>query len=55
MQENATGGQIIISEDTLNHILKYNPNQAAIRFEEREAIQVKGRTQMTPIYEVFRA
>ncbi|MBI1257947.1 MAG: GAF domain-containing protein [Chloroflexi bacterium] len=55
LQENATGGQIIISEDTLNHILEHNPNETAIRFEEREPIQVKGRTQQTRIYEVFRA
>ena len=55
LQENATGGQIIISEDTLNHILDHNPNQTEIGFEEREPIQVKGRTQHTRIYEVFRA
>jgi len=55
LQENATGGQIIISEDTLNHILAQNPTQTEIRFEEREPIQVKGRTQKTRIYEVFRA
>ena len=54
LQENATGGQIIVSEDTLNHIIEHNPNQTAIRFEEREPIQVKGRTQQTRIYEVFR-
>ena len=55
LQENATGGQIIVSEDTLQHIAQHNPTQNAIRFDEREPIQVKGRTQETRIYEVFRA
>jgi class 3 adenylate cyclase len=55
LQENTQAGQIIISEDTLNHITANNPNIAGIRFEERDPIQVKGRTQETRIYEVFRA
>lgn len=55
LQENATDGQIIVSEDTLRHIERMNPAQTEIRFEEREPIQVKGRTQQTRIYEVFRA
>ncbi len=55
LQENATGGQIIISEDTLWHIIQQNPDvEQEIRFEEREPIQVKGRAQLTRIYEVFR-
>ncbi len=55
LQENTTDGQIIVSEDTLRHITRLNPTQDGIRFEERQPIQVKGRTQQTRIYEVFRA
>jgi adenylate cyclase len=55
LEENATDGQIIVSEDTLHHILRNNPAQSEIRFEERPSLQVKGRTQQTRIYEVFRA
>jgi adenylate cyclase len=55
LEENTTGGQIIISDDTRQHILANAPAANEIRFEEREAIQVKGRTTKTPIYEVFRA
>jgi PAS domain S-box-containing protein len=56
LQENATGGQIIVSEDTLRHITEHNPQIAQdVRFEERDPIQVKGRQQLTRIYEVFRA
>ena len=55
LEENATDGQIIVSEDTLQHILRNNPAQGEIRFEERPSLQVKGRTQQTRIYEVFRA
>lgn len=55
LEENATDGQIIISEDTLQHLLKNNPDERDIRFEERAPLMVKGRTQQTRIYEVFRA
>jgi PAS domain S-box-containing protein len=55
LEENATDGQIIVSEDTLHHILRNNPAQSEIRFEERPSLQVKGRTQQTRVYEVFRA
>lgn len=56
LQENATDGQIIISEDTLRHITTLNPDIARdARFEERAPLQVKGRQQLTRIYEVFRA
>jgi class 3 adenylate cyclase len=55
LQENASDGQIIISEDTLRHIAAHNPKLAEIRFEERAPLMVKGRTQQTRIYEVFRA
>lgn len=56
LQENAAPGQIIISEDTLNHVLRRASQAqiAHIRFEERDAIQVKGRQQLTRIYEVFK-
>ncbi len=56
LEENAAGGQIIISEDTLAHLRQHSPPGflASMRCEEREAIQVKGRQQKTPIYEVLR-
>lgn len=52
LEENATSGQIIISEDTVRQMVVV-PNTLSLK--EREAIQVKGRQQPTPIYEVFRA
>lgn len=56
LEENAKRGQIIVSEDAMRHI---EQTQGAlpkhIRFEEREALQVKGRQQLTRVYEVFRA
>jgi class 3 adenylate cyclase/GAF domain-containing protein len=58
LQENANDGQIIISEDTLRHIEAATGGDVArleakgMRFEERAAIQVKGRQQYTRIYEV---
>lgn len=55
LEENATDGQIIVSEDTLQHLLQNNQDQQDIRFEERAPLMVKGRTQQTRIYEVFRA
>ncbi len=55
LQENATAGQIIVSEDTVRHIANHNNSYGQFRFDERESIQVKGRTQLTRIYEVFRA
>ncbi|MBK8024702.1 MAG: GAF domain-containing protein [Chloroflexi bacterium] len=56
LQENAKPGQIILSEDSLNHILRRASRQhlTDVRFDEHDAIQVKGRRQMTRIYEVFR-
>lgn len=55
LEENATDGQIIVSEDTLQHLMKNNSDQKDIRFEERAPLMVKGRTQQTRIYEIFRA
>lgn len=56
LQENATAGQLIISEDTLRALQQTQPHGLErMRVEERGTIQVKGRQQMTPIYEVFRS
>jgi adenylate cyclase len=56
LEENATSGQIVISEDALR---KAQAEAGAdhldgIRFEERDPVQVKGRQQYTRIYEIFR-
>lgn len=55
LEENATAGQIIISEDTRQHIERYpGPLRLdMLRLIERDALQVKGRQQRTRIYEVF--
>lgn len=56
LEENASAGQIIISDDTRQHISK-NPGVLRLhdlQLMERDAIQVKGRQQRTRIYEVFR-
>jgi class 3 adenylate cyclase/PAS domain-containing protein len=57
LEENASAGQIIVSEDTLRHIQANADDTvlSAIDFQERESLQVKGRQQLTRIYEVFRA
>jgi class 3 adenylate cyclase len=56
LEENAASGQIIISEDTLHHIeAAHKRIPGHIRAVERGAVQVKGRRQMTRIYEVFHA
>ncbi len=52
LQENATSGQIIVSDDVLR-AMGHAPAQ--IQAAERGSIQVKGRKQLTSIYEVFRA
>jgi PAS domain S-box-containing protein len=54
LEENAADGQIIISDETRKHLLA-NPvaSRMKLRFEQREALQVKGRQQQTDIYEVF--
>jgi PAS domain S-box-containing protein len=54
LEENATAGQIVISEAVLNRALNGADHLPGIRFEEREPIQVKGRQQYTRIYEVLR-
>lgn len=57
LEENATAGQIIISEDVLGQIQSSTGGTLPphLDFQERDAIQVKGRQQRTRIYEVFRA
>jgi adenylate cyclase len=56
LQENTTAGQIIISENLLMKARATAGTERipGVRFEECEAIQVKGRQQFTRIYEVFR-
>jgi adenylate cyclase len=56
LEENATAGQIIISDDTRQHIAQHPGvlNLHDLRLVERDALQVKGRQQHTRIYEVFR-
>jgi len=49
LQENATSGQIIISEETWAHA-RVTVND--IHVQERDAIQVKGRQQSTRIFEI---
>ena len=55
LEENATSGQIIISQETLDHIQSNGGGDSPVRFEEREPMQVKGRQQKARVYEVFRA
>lgn len=57
IEENATAGQIIISEDVQQHIRQFPGalSLADLRLVQRDAIQVKGRQQLTRIYEVYRA
>jgi class 3 adenylate cyclase len=55
LQENARNEQIIISEDVLRDIIaEVGDLPAHIHLEERDPLQVKGRQQLTAIYEVFR-
>ena len=56
LEENSARGQIIISEHTFAHLQETNNGVPAhVRFEERGAIQVKGRQQAIGIYEVFKS
>lgn len=53
LEENATHGQIIISQDT-RQLLTAVPDAAAqFRCEECEPVHAKGRQQLTRVYEVF--
>ncbi|MFW5692124.1 MAG: GAF domain-containing protein [Chloroflexota bacterium] len=56
LEENATEGQIIVSEDFLGYVQQSTGSLPdTIRVAAREPLQVKGRKQKTPIYEVFKA
>jgi len=52
LQENAQGGQILASEDVLVYADTAGSQLYPIEFRELAAIQVKGRRQQTPVYEV---
>ncbi|MFO7322532.1 MAG: adenylate/guanylate cyclase domain-containing protein [Chloroflexota bacterium] len=52
LQENAAPGQIIVSEDTLRDAKAHGGLPPDIEVTQLAAIQVKGRQQRTPIYEV---
>lgn len=56
LEENAKSGQIFISGETRDHLEACQPAETPLpyRFITHEPIQVKGRTQKTLIYEVFR-
>lgn len=54
LEENAELGQIIISQDTYDYIHAQGTPEG-IRFQDGGALQVKGREQKIPIYEVFRS
>ncbi len=57
LEENAKSGQIFISGETRTHLESTLPAGTPMpyRFVEHEPIRVKGRTQETLIYEVFRS
>lgn len=55
LEENTTNGQIIISENTHDHMIAFSTNRLVpLDFVEREPLKVKGREQYTRIFEVFR-
>jgi adenylate cyclase len=54
LEENAQLGQIIISQHTYDYIHAQGTPEG-IRFQDGGALQVKGREQKIPIYEVFRS
>lgn len=56
LEENAKSGQIFVSGETRSHLEStlVSGSDVPYRFVEHEPIQVKGRTQKTLIYEVFR-
>lgn len=57
LEENAAAGQIIASQAVLHHIESHvgGALPSTVVFRQREALQVKGRQQRTPIYEVCRS
>ena len=52
LEENAASGQILVSEDVLTYAQAVGASLDGIRLDERGTIQVKGRRQQTPVYEV---
>ena len=52
LEENAAPGQILVSEDVLSYAQAVGTSLDGIRLDERGTIQVKGRRQQTPVYEV---
>lgn len=54
LEENAKRGQIILSETSYQQFHAYTSTASLYRFVELPPIQVKGRQQMTKMYEVFR-
>ncbi|HEX2619060.1 MAG TPA: adenylate/guanylate cyclase domain-containing protein [Phototrophicaceae bacterium] len=55
LEENAKLGQILISETTREHLEQHPGEKSlAVRFDELEPLQVKGRQQKTRVYEIFR-
>lgn len=55
IQESRSGGEIVMSGDTYNHLRKHARMLPGIRVTEREPMQARGRQAQTPIYEVHRA
>lgn len=56
LEENATAGQIIISEDTYNHVQKHMGSAAfPFHFSDPRPMKVKGREQAILVYEVFKS
>lgn len=54
LEENAHYGQIIVSENTLQHAQSFT-SLDGLDIREHEPLQVKGRQQKTIVYEIFRA
>ncbi len=52
LEENAAPGQILVSEDVLSYAQSVGTALDGVRLDERGTIQVKGRQQQTPVYEV---
>lgn len=53
LEENATRGQIIISQECREQLRTTGGDESRYRFVELSPVQVKGRQQKTVIYEVF--
>jgi len=55
VEENASMGQIVISEDTYQSLIGTTGDNHGYQFDALEPISAKGRTQKTPVYSVFKA